>query len=132
VTPRSEERGVGVDGDRTIRLERREPEERHHALADREILEAGRQLPWAASPEVVDQVVAVRSDAQLAQPAENDRRGRIDVDRAEQLLTRTVDQVVARVVLGALTRPGAPSVDHRAAKHKRTVPPRSVGSSNGG
>src|SRR5205085_9914393 len=61
---------AGRDGDVAVALEGDEPEDPHHRLPDGEVVDAVDELTRAAPAEVVDPVVAVRSDTELAEPAE--------------------------------------------------------------
>jgi hypothetical protein len=65
-----------------IRLELGQIEDRHEALSHCELVQARDQVLRAAATEVVDQVVAVGRNAQLAEPPEDDRGRCVDVDRA--------------------------------------------------
>jgi hypothetical protein len=64
----------------TVALELGELEDRHEPLADLEPVEPRRQLARAATPEIVEQVVAVGSDPKLAEPSVENRSRRGDVD----------------------------------------------------
>ncbi len=85
------ERGIGhrgspgKQGDLLVGREGDETEDRHEALAGGELLDPSRPLVGAASGEVVEQVVAVGGEPELAKPGEDgvwwERRRR---DRAMQ------------------------------------------------
>jgi hypothetical protein len=76
--------------------ERGQREDAHEALADLEPLQSWGELAGTAPPKVVQQVVAVRRDPQLAQPAEQHCDGRIDRHRAVAPGARLREQVVTR------------------------------------
>src|SRR6185503_6115843 len=70
--------------------------------------------------EVVDAVVAVRRDAQLAKPTEQERGRRVDIDRAEHNM-RALDQTVAGILGRTFGGRGSPRRYDRNARHGVTV-----------
>ena len=85
--------------------------EHHHGLADVQVVGTGRELARAPAAEVVEPVVGVGRDGDLAQPAV-DRRGRgVDTDRPGRQQHGSVEQGVRRIGAGGLLGRRAP--DHR-------------------
>lgn len=105
--------------DVAVVLELDQLEDRHHALADLEIVEPRSQLSRASAAEVVEQVVAVGRRAQLAQPAEDHRGRRRDRDGAVKRLVVCGHVAIARKLEPPLRlgrAPGAGSLaDHPAS-----------------
>lgn len=100
-----------------VGLELDELEDRHESLTGLKHVEPGSQLARAAASEVVEQVVAVRGDAELAEPAEENRCGRADVDAAVGTLIGRIELAIAGVGLatfGGRRPPGARGRSDRA------------------
>src|SRR5262249_11323071 len=102
----------------TVALELDQLEERHRRLADRERVEAGDELARALAAEVVDPVVAVGRDPELAEPAEEDGGRGIDVDGPEEWLVRALDPTVAGERTCALGGRRSPGVGERRMVHR--------------
>ncbi len=118
----SSEHGPGGEQrDRAPGLEVDEPEDLHHPLSDLETLEPLGQPLRAAPAAVVEEVVAVGSSAQLAQPAEYDCAVGVHVDRAEERLVALVGEPVAGQSATALLRRRTPLVDHARPAHRAAV-----------
>ena len=89
-----------------------------HVLAQLDVVGPGRQRRRAAAAEVVDEVVAVRRHAELAQPAADRRRVGVDVDGADE-----VPPAGGTCAVGGVARRGARrgvTFQHRDPAH----PPR--------
>ena len=112
---------AGSQRDVLVALERDEPEDRHEALAELELVHAGGELARAAAAEVVQQVVAVGRDAQLAQPALDRVRRRFGIDGTVDGGLPLPGEVVAREVRGALLGSGAPPADGIPEAHARRL-----------
>jgi len=87
------------------------------------MLEAGRQGARALATPVVDPVVAVGRDAELAEPAEDDRGRRVDVDGAEEGVVEGGEVAIAREGEGPLGRRGAPGAGDRDHATRMTRSP---------
>ena len=83
-----ERRTLATQGDGQVLIagEVDEAKDEHDPLARRQIIETRSQAARALPAEVIEPVVAVRCDAQLAEPAEGQRCGGGDIERAEELI----------------------------------------------
>jgi hypothetical protein len=77
-------------------LELDQLEHGHEPLARFEPVEALHQFLGAGTAEVVEQVVAVGRDSQLAQPSEDDRDWSLDVDCAPANTVGVSEMAIAR------------------------------------
>src|SRR5205823_1921108 len=114
-----------------VLLEVDELEAAHHRLAALEVVETRCQLARALPSEIVDPVVAVRRHTQLAEPAEHDRSGRVDVDRAKEGLVGRSEVPVTGKGGRALRGRRAPCVGDHAAQ-AAGVPAKPAASGSGG
>src|SRR5262249_6937941 len=89
-------------------LELDQVEDRHHLLPYREFVEPGGELARAAPTEVVEPIVAVRGDAQLAEPAKQQRRRCRDGHGAEECVIACRQVAIAGKLHAPLRRRRAP------------------------
>jgi hypothetical protein len=80
-----------------VLLEFNKPENRHKSLAHHKIIKVGQKLSWTAMHAIINPVIAVGCDTELAEPSENIPPARVDGNGSEQRIIGVGKVTVAGV-----------------------------------